>query len=262
MASNSPRVITLDPQELTDLTGRRNFLSKLAIVAGAAALAPMILEGHGITSMLHAQSTGETEPNLTDVDILNYALTLEYLEATFYLRGDSGGTLPLSATIASIDPDGAASPGTVPGLSTYAAPAPSTLNVASFIRTVRDHEVIHVVTLRNALAASALVRSDFKFNFGSAYASAASFLATSLALEDTGVTAYLGQAGNLDSVATLGTAGSILGVEAEHAAAIRTILGMPATVDNGAFDTPKTTSQVLAVAGGFITQKPTLPFPK
>lgn len=262
MASHSPRVITLDPQELTDLSGRRNFLSKLAVVAGAAALAPMILEGHGISSMLQAQSTGETEPNLTDADILNYALTLEYLEATFYLRADNGGTLPMSATIASIDPDGNASPGTVPGLSTFTPPAPSTLNVAGFIRTVRDHEIIHVVTLRNALAAAALARSSFKFNFGSAFASASSFLATSLALEDTGVTAYLGQAANLDVVATLGTAGSILGVEAEHAAAIRTILGMPATVDNGAFDSPKTSAQVLVVAGGFITQAPALPFPK
>ena len=262
MASNSSRIITLDTDELNDTSGRRGFLSKLAVVAGAAALAPMIMDGYGITGMLHAQSTGETEPNLTDTDILNYALTLEYLEATYYLRADAGGTLPTGATIANIDPDGNASPGTVPGLSTFAAPSPSTLNVAAFIRVVRDHEITHVVALRTALAANALARGSFRFNFGSSYASAASFLATSMALEDTGVTAYLGQAANLDVVATLGTAGSILGVEAEHAAAIRTILGMPATVSNGAFDSPKTSAQVLVVAGGFITASPPLPFPK
>lgn len=51
------------------------------------------------------------------------------------------------------------------------------------------------------------------------------FLNTSLALEDTGVTAYLGQPANIDVVATLGTAFSILGVEAQHAAAKRSEVG-------------------------------------
>lgn len=263
MGQHYPQEIILDPQELTDVAGRRHFLSRLAVVAGAAALAPMILDGHGITSMLHAQAaTGETEPNLTDTDILNYALTLEYLEATFYLRADSGGSLPSGATIANIDPDGNAAPGTVAGLSGFTAPAPSTLNVATFVRTVRDHELIHVVALRSALAAAALNRSSFRFNFGSAFGSVQSFLNTALVLEDTGVTAYLGQAANIDVVATLGTAGSILGVEAEHAAAFRVLLGLPVTVENGAFDTARTTTQVLAAAGPFITMAPPLPFPK
>jgi len=262
MAPHTTNEVVLDLQELGDVGGRRHFLSRLAVVAGAAALAPMILDGHGISSMLHAQSaSGQTEPNLTDTNILNYALTLEYLEATFYLRADSGGALPTGATIANIDPDGAASPGTVPGLSSFTAPAPATFNVPTFVRTVRDHELIHVVALRSALGASALNRTAFRFNFGSAFSSTRAFLETALVLEDTGVTAYLGQAGNLDVVTTLGTAGSILGVEAEHAAAFRVLLGLPVTVDDGAYDTARTTTQVLAAAGPFITAAPALPFP-
>jgi len=263
MTTNSITEITFDPAMVRTVSGRRDFLSRLAIATGALTLAPMIKKGRGINSMLQAQgTTGKTEPNLTDQDILNYALTLEYLEATFYLRADNGGTLPSGGVLANLDPDGNGMPGTVPGLAGTTFPAPSTVSVPTFFRSVRDHEVTHVLALQTALGAAALSRAAFKFNFGTAYDNATNFKNTALALEDTGVSAYLGQAANLDNVATLGTAGSILGVEAEHAAAVRVLLGMPVTVDNGAFDTAKTTTQVLAIAGGFITQKPTLPFPK
>lgn len=262
MAHRLTTDIVLDPHELTDAAGRRHFLSRLALAAGAAALAPMILDGHGISSLLHAQSTGETEPNLTDTDILNYALTLEYLEATFYLRADRGGSLPTGATIANIDPDGAAAPGSIPGLSAFTAPAPATFSVPTFVRAVRDHELIHVVSLRSALGDAALDRTAFRFDFGNAFSTTQTFLNTALVLEDTGVSAYLGQAGNLDIVSTLGIAGSILGVEAEHAATFRLLLGLPVTVDDGAYDTPRTSTQILAAAGPFITAAPTLPFPR
>lgn len=258
-----PIEIVFDPATTRTMRGRRQFLSQVAIAAGALSLAPLIRRGYGITELLQAQgTTGETEPNLSDTDILNYALTLEYLEATFYLRADSSDALPAGATVAALDPDGAAAPGSVPGLATVNFPAPSTNSAATFFRTVRDHEITHVLALQAALGSNALARSAFAFNFGSAYASAANFMNTSLALEDTGVTAYLGQAANLDSLTTLGTAGSILGVEAEHAASVRLLLGMPITVNNAAFDTPQTTTQVLAIASGFITQHPALPFPK
>jgi hypothetical protein len=118
------------------------------------------------------------------------------------------------------------------------------------------------VALRSALGASALDRSAFRCNFGNAFSNTQSFLQTALLLEDTGVAAYLGQAGNLDVVSTLGTAGAILGVEAEHAAAFRGLLVLPVSIDNGAYDTPRTTTQILAAAGPFITAAPSLPFPK
>jgi hypothetical protein len=255
--------IVFDPSAVQTTRGRRRFLAQLALAAGAVTIAPLVKKGYGINDLLQAQAaTGETEPNLSDTDILNYALTLEYLEATFYLRGDSTAPLPSGATVAAIDPDGTALPGTVPGIAGTTFPAPSTYSVPTFLRTVRDHEITHVLALQSALGASALSRAAFKFSFGTAYASAASYLATAQALEDTGVTAYLGQAANIDVVATLGTAGTILGVEAEHAAALRLLLGQTVTVGNTPFDTPRTTTQVLAIATTYITQAPTLPFPK
>lgn len=260
--SNDIRTIEFNADELTTQTARRRFLSKLAMTVGAVALTPMIMKGLGIGGMLAAQSTGETEPNLTDVDILNYALSLEYLEATFYLRANSVDALPAGATVAAIDPDGMGSPGTIPGLSGIMAPSPSTLNVPAFFRSVRDHEITHVLALQAGLGTSALSRPAFAFNFGSAFASASSFMNTALALEDTGVTAYLGQSNNIDSVSYLGTAGSILGVEAEHAATVRLLLGMPVTPNDASFDMPRTSAEVLAIASGFITQAPPLPFPK
>ncbi|MHB1329300.1 MAG: ferritin-like domain-containing protein, partial [Gemmatimonadales bacterium] len=229
MSNESARVIEFTPEAVATASGKRRFLGQLAMAAGAVALTPLLSRGLGISGMLAAQANGETEPNLSDQDILNYALTLEYLEATFYLRADSTGPLPTGATIAGIDPDGNGAPGSVPGLAAVTVPAPSTLNVPGFIRTVRDHEIIHVLALQNGLGMAALARTSFRFGFGTAFSSAANFLATAQALEDTGVSAYLGQAGNLDSGSLLGTAGAILGVEAEHAAAIRLIRGQPVT---------------------------------
>ncbi len=260
MSTDGTRIITFDAQAVQGIDARRRFLSQVAMAAGAVALAPMILKGHGITDLL-AQGTGETEPGLSDTDILNYALTLEYLEATFYLRADSGGALPTGATVAGIDPDGNGAPGSVPGLSGVTAPAPATFSVPDYVRVVRDHEITHVLALQGALTTNALARADFSFDFGTAFDSADNFLNTALVLEDTGVTAYLGQAGNLDDTGILGTAGSILGVEAQHASTFRLLLGLPVTVEDGAFDTPRTTSEVLAAAGPFITSSPALPFP-
>lgn len=254
--------VVFDPAELTSTEARRRFLRDLALAAGAVAVAPLVMKGLGITEMLYAQDTsGETEPGLSDQDILNYALTLEYLEATFYLRADNTTPLPMSATIAQIDPDGTGLPGTVPGLSAVTPPAPATFDVVDFVREVRDHEIIHVLTLQGALGAAALARADFAFSFPGAYASAAAFLMTAQALEDTGVSAYLGQTGNIDSTSTLATAGTILGVEAEHASTFRLLNGEPVVPGNANFDDGRTSAEVLAIADDFITAAPTLPFP-
>ncbi len=254
------RRIDFDPKELDSVAARRRFLGNVAIAIGAIGLVPMIRRGAGVGELL-AQSGGETEPGLSDTDILNYALTLEYLEATFYLRADNGGSLPSGATIAMIDPDGNGAPGSVPGLSSKMAPAPASFSVPTFVRAVRDHEITHVLALQSALGAMALPRNQFAFDFGNAFDSTANFLATAQVLEDTGVTAYLGQAGNLDNLSILGTAGTILGVEAEHASTFRLLNAMPVSPEDGDFDSPATSSQVLAAAGGFITSAPTLPFP-
>ncbi len=261
----SPNLIEFDPGELSGPAERRRFLSTLAMAAGAAALAPMILRGRMFGSELHAQSGGvcnfpepgwaEREP-LSDTQTLNFALVLEYLESTFYIRADNQGPFPGGATIASLDPDGGGLPGTVPGLSKVRPPKPAIFKVDDFVRTVRDHEIAHVLFLQNALGADAVDRNDFAFSFPGAFNNVQTFLSVAQTLEDVGVTAYLGQVGNIDSTEILAAAGSIAGVEGEHAATFRYIRNQFITPDNHAFDTRRESAEVLAAAGGFITRQP------
>ena len=88
-----------------------------------------------------------------------------------------------------------------------------------------------------------------------------SFIGTAFVLENTGVHAYLGQAGRLQSKALLGAAASIVTVEARHAAAIAVLNGddpfgpgKGSITPDSAFDTPRTKKQILAAVGktGFI----------
>jgi len=148
-----------------------------------------------------------------DVKILNYALTLEYLEAAFYAEANAKGKL-----------NGIA---------------------ATFAQVVGAHEAAHVAALEKALGSQAVKKPSFDFK--GTTGSEKTFLATAKTLEDTGVSAYQGQAGNIKAAPVLATAGSILAVEARHAAWVRDILGagkdpVPAPE---AFSTPKSMSQVL-----------------
>lgn len=258
----TPHLITFDADALHTPQQRRGFLAQLAVAAGAVAVAPMLLRGTRFGSSLLAQGaqcnfpelTGWAEREaLTDVQILNYALVLEYLEATFYLRAENRGALPAGASVAALDPDGMGLPGRVPGLESVRPPHPATFNVMQFVRTVRNHEIEHVLYLQNALGAKALPRSLFAFDFGDAFSSATRFLAVAQILEDVGVTAYLGQVGNIDSTAILAAAGSIAGVEAEHAAGFRLINRDKITPGNVSFDMRRTSQEVIALASPFIT---------
>jgi rubrerythrin len=158
-----------------------------------------------------------------DVKILNFALTLEYLESAFYAEALARGSFP----------------------------SPS---VRRFAQVVAAHEATHVAALRTALGAKA-VKSP-SFDFKGTTRSQKTFLRTSMALEDTGVAAYQGQAPLIHQNAVLASAGAILAVEARHAAWVRNLLGDGKTVKPApeAFNTPKTMAQVLAAVKktGFI----------
>jgi hypothetical protein len=262
------QLIKFDADKLRTPEQRRSFLSKLAVAAGAVALGPIIMRGDKFGGVLQAQGATCNKPALsgwaenealTDFQILNFALVLEYLEATFYLRAEGRGELPLGATVAAIDPDGMGLPGRVPGLASVRPPHPATFNVMQFVRTVRNHEIEHVLFLQNALGALALPRSLFEFDFGDAFSSADAFLAVAQILEDVGVTAYLGQVGNIDDAGILAAAGSIAGVEGEHAAAFRLINRETITPDNNAFDMRRTSAEVIELADPFITAPDPIP---
>jgi ferritin-like protein len=154
-----------------------------------------------------------------DIAILNFALTLEYLEATFY--------------------------------ATAAAKAPLAGEAKVFARTVAEHEAQHVGALEatvSKLGGRPVAKPSF--DFGSAFSSQSAFLAASTALEETGVSAYNGAGPMIQSKDLLATAGSIVQVEGRHAGAIRYLAGMQPVV--GAFDTTLDMDKVLAAVKPFI----------
>ena len=129
-----------------------------------------------------------------DIDILNYALTLEYLEAAFY--------------------EGAAK---TPGLSK---------EVAGYVKTFGDEEQEHVDALMTTIKdiGGTPVEAP-KVDFGDAFTSADKLVPLAITFEDTGVSAYNGAAPMIQSKDLLATAGGIVQVEARHAATIRLAAG-------------------------------------
>ena len=143
------------------------------------------------------------QTNAGVIGVLNYALTLEYLESNFYIKG-------------------VATPGLIPAGASLGA-----------MTLIRDHEVAHVNFLKTAITASggtpvSFTASQFDFTakggFPDVFSNYNTFLAVSQALEDTGVRAYKGQAGNLQGTANRGfltAALNIHSVEARHASHVR-----------------------------------------
>ncbi len=157
------------------------------------------------------------------VDVLNFALTLEYIEDAFYKTGNgTRGLIPAK----------------------YHA----------LFRTIGEHEAAHVALLKGALGAAAVAPPKADFTAGGKYADVfsnfATFATLSATFEDLGVAAYKGQAGNLAGTPVLTTALQIHSVEARHAAAVRPLIGKAGW--DGAFDKPKTKNEVLESAKPFL----------
>ncbi len=108
----------------------------------------------------------------------------------------------------------------------------------------------HVTLLLNALGSSAVKKP--RFEFGVAITDQATFAQTAQVLEDTGVSAYLGQVGNIIQKGVLEAAGTNATVEARYAAWIRFING--ATPGPADFDRPRSERSVRKAVGdtGFI----------
>jgi len=203
---------------------RLTFLKK-AGVGGAAVVSGGAIIGALAPGAFAASQHGRPPKSFGkgDVGILNYALTLEYLEAAFY-NGATAANLALTS------------------------------QAAAFLKVVTRDENAHVAYLKKALGSKAV--KEPKFDFKGANTSVATFMATAEVLENTGVHAYSGQALNLTKAADVAAALSIVTIEARHAAVIG-LLNDPtgeSIAPNGPFDTPLTASKVLAAvaATGFI----------
>jgi len=182
---------------------RSSFILKGALATGAALGATAV--SPFVSSALAASG---------DVDILNFALTLEYLEADFYKS--KGPSVHLAGEAKRL--------------------------AASF----GDEEADHVAALTKAIK-SAGAKPVKKPTFAFPVSDQASFLKLAYTLENVGVGAYNGAGPSLKSKALLAAAGSIVQVEARHAAAIA-VLTKEKITPNGAFDKPLTSKQVLAKA--------------
>jgi hypothetical protein len=193
---------------------RLSFLRKAGLGAGALMGGGAVMSAFA-PSALAAAGKGRPPASFGagDVGILNYALTLEYLESGFY--NEAYANLYASAS------------------------AP----VKAFLKTTKADEAAHVAALKGALGAKAVKQP--KFNFGKAVTDLTTFEATAYVLENTGVAAYSGQAFNIKAPKVLAVALSIVTVEARHAGAIGTITGMP-IAKNGPFDIGETAAQILA----------------
>ena len=202
-------------------------------MAGAGALgAAAVLDG--CSSGNSTITTVTTPTALTDTDYLNFALNLEYLEASFYLYAATGSGLPTASM--------GTNPGTVTGGTQVTGLTSAQQNI---LNEIAFDELSHVNFLRSALSTQAVAMPNI--NIGTAfqtlataaaaaspsanlptsfspYASFQNFLIGAFIFEDVGVTAYSGAAPALTVAANLNYAAGILAVEAYHAAYVRTTI--------------------------------------
>jgi hypothetical protein len=195
---------------------RMSFLRKGA-VGGAAAVSGGAILSALIPGVAGAKTVGAPPASFGkgDIGILNYALTLEYLESSFYNEAAASGKITNKA-------------------------------LKQFLETVQKDENAHVKLLKGALGSKAAPKP--KFDFQGIPSDPAKFAATAYVLENTGVHAYLGQAPNVSEAKVLLTAASIVTVEARHSGAIGLFLGK--AIAPTPLDTGWTASKVLAAVKG------------
>jgi rubrerythrin len=208
-------------EETQALSSRRRFL------AGSAAL----LAGGALTAVLPSSAQAhDTKNPPRDIDVLNYALTLEHLEATFYVQG----------------------------LKKF-ADAFSGAQLAN-LKRIRSHEVTHVETLKDvikSLGGRPVPPSTYNFK-KTAFTTKSKFLSVAQFLENTGVKAYDGAIAHIEAAALLRAGATIATVEARHASYLNFINGDVPFPQ--AFDTPvaprKICQAIQAENGGFIVSSP------
>lgn len=208
---------------------RRRLLSGTAMVAGGGALALTLSPMSALPGFAQATPTDASPaadaPFADDIEVLNYALTLEHLEAAFYTDGV--------------------------GLFTFGTDGFGQ-DINTNLAAIRDHEVAHVETLTTVITdlGGTPVEAAPSYNFADAYASIDAFLATAAAVENLGVQAYDGAGQYIQNVDLLTAAGSIVAVEARHASYLNQITG--AIPFPAAFETPLAPAAVLEAATPFI----------
>jgi rubrerythrin len=205
-----------DPEVYERLNSRRSMFASLGSFGAKAAIAAVPIALGTMFKKAYGQSASGI------VDVLNFALTLEYLEDEFYKAG-------------------LASPAAVPA------------DLRTVFTQIGKHETAHVNFLRTAITGAGgtpVNKPTFDFTAGGAFADVftnpMTFMAVAQAFEDTGVRAYKGQAGALISNNDVLTAAlQIHSVEARHASEVRRLRGQKGWITgNSRGDMPAATQAV------------------
>jgi len=220
----APRPAGIVERLVRDDVDRKRFL-KLAGSTGAASFGAFALAACGnsnkaasSTATSASTSTASSSDATGDLAILNYALTLEYLESEFYGKVVSAGLF--------------------------------SGKVGALIKDFGNQEMTHVEALKGAvekLGGTPVAKPEGKFPISSA----GQVAQLAYTVENLGASAYLGQAANIKNPEVLASALAIHTVEARHAATLGTLIKKPVTPD-GAFATPADMSTVLAAVKPFL----------
>jgi len=221
---SAPQPAGIVERLVRDDVDRKRFL-KMAGGAGAASFGAFVLAACGSsstktasTAAAPAATTSSASSATGDIAILNYALTLEYLEREFYAKVVASGLF--------------------------------SGKVGSLIKGFGSQEATHVEALKGAVSkmgGTPAANPNGKFPI----TSATQVAGLAYTVENLGASAYLGQAGNIQSPEVLATALAIHSVEARHAATLGTLVKKSLTPD-GAFAKPADMSMVLAAVKPFL----------
>ena len=225
--NDAPQPAGIVERLVRDDADRKRFL-KMAGSAGAASFGAFVLAACGSSKKSSTTATSAAVPastttssssaNTGDLAILNYALTLEYLETEFYGKVVSAGLF--------------------------------SGKVGALIKDFGQQEMTHVEALKGAvekLGGTPVAKPEGKFPV----TSAGQVAELAYTVENLSASAYLGQAANIKNPEVLASALAIHTVEARHAATLGTLVKKSVTPD-GAFAKPADMSTVLAAVKPFL----------
>ncbi len=220
----------LAPDELTDSQSSRAQFLKVAGGTGAAGALAIFVAACGGSSKKSSSGSSSSPPKKkttsadtkSDIAIVNYALTLEHLEAAFYKQAIESGEVKTPAVVEAAK----------------VIYQDEQEHVAALMATVKQ--------LGGTPAAAPKTKFDAVIKGGEKM-----ILTTAAAVENLGASAYLGQAGKIKNKDILAAALSIHTVEARHAAVLNTVIGK-SIVPDGAFAKPADMATVLKTVKPFI----------